>query len=142
MGKILAYILAMLFALLALFLLGLFIVTDIIRTREYMKASRTTAKISGYGGRVKTANYGLLQPATRYHQYDVCFMVDGQTCRGKYLCKKAGLGEGDQVEVRYVRTADHTIKIVNRDIKDRFFRMLLCAAAAIFLSGVYILFYR
>lgn len=131
MGKVIAYIAAVLFALGALLIVGIIITADIIRTREYICAFRTTAKVSGHAGEDRTSNYGLQQAPTKYYRYHVTYSVGNRICSGIHLCKKERFKEGDTVEVRYVIRKDGTPEIVNRDIKDRFFRMVLCAVIAI-----------
>lgn len=142
MGHILAYILAVIFALVAVMVLVIIIISDVRQTREYLNAYRVLATIDEYKGVKKTSNYGLTQPGTKYQQYAVSFTVRGQQCSGIHLCKEKGLSVGDQIEVRYVRTEDNEIKVVNRDIKDRFFRMLICTAIAVSLCIIYIVFFR
>ena len=131
MGKIIAYILAVMFALCAILILGLFVAVDIVRTKEYLHADRTIARIRGYVGVKNTANYGLWQAPTKYHGYEVAFTVGGKSCSGIHLSKDRLFKEGDSVEIRYVVSKKGEVEIVNRDIKDRFFRMLICAVIAV-----------
>lgn len=129
------------FILIVIFMvLGLFIVSDFIRTKEYINADRTMAHVNGCIGIRKTANYGRYQLPTKYYEYDVVFIVNGRTCSGTHLCKENKLKPGDTVEVRYTTGTDGTVKVVNRDIKDRFLRILICTAVAIPLCIVFIVF--
>ena len=131
MGKIVAYIVAAVFALCAFLVLALIIAADIIRTREYIQAFQTTAKVNNHAGESRTSNYGLQQAPTKYYRYHVTYVVNDKVCSGIHLCKKDIYKDGDIVEIRYILKKDGTPEIVNRDIKDRFFRMLICAAIAI-----------
>lgn len=133
---------AVAFALLAAVILGLVIAADAVKTREYVRASRVMARIDRYAGEKKTSNYGLLQPASRYYCYDVSFVINGNMCSGRHLSKESGLQPGEPVEVRYIHSSDQGIRIVNGDIKDRFLRMVICAAIAIPLAIAYIIFYK
>lgn len=131
MGKMIAYGIAVLFALCAFLVLALIVAADIAGTREYIRACRTMARVNGPAGESRTANYGLQQTPTKYYAYHVTYHVNNRTCSGIHLCRKDILKEGDAVEIRYTIRKDGTAEIVNRDIKDRFFRMLLCAAIAV-----------
>lgn len=142
MGKIIIYIMAVVFALAVAAILGLVIVADALKTREYLRAGRVMAKIDHCAGEKKTSNYGLLQPASRYYCYDVSFVINGNMYSGRHLSKEIGLRTGDPVEIRYINLSDQGIKIVNRDIKDRFLRMVICAVIAIPLSVLCIIFYK
>lgn len=142
MGRIITYIMAVAFALLATVILGLVVVVDAVKTREYMCADRVMARIDRSAGVKKTSNYGLLQPPSRYYCYDVSFVIDGNICSGRHLSKESGLQTGDTVEIRYIHSLDQGIKIVNRDIKDRFLRMVICAVVAIPLVVICIIIYK
>jgi hypothetical protein len=140
MGAMIGYALAALFAAVAVLFLMLFVTADAIRTKEYIQAERTMAKVKGRAGESRTSNYGLLQTAAKYYSYNVTFVVQGQTYSGRYLSKKNCLNTGDDVEVRYVISRDGAAEIVNRNIKDRFLRFLLCAGIGVFTSLLYIIF--
>lgn len=140
MGAMIGYVLSVLLAVAALFILILFVAADAIRTKEYIQAERTMAKVKGSAGESRTSNYGLLQTAAKYYGYNVTFAVQGQIYSGKYLSKKNSLHTGDDVEVRYVIAKDGTAEIVNRNIRDRFLRFLLCAAIAVCASLLYMIF--
>lgn len=131
MGTAIAYIVAVLFALCAFAVLGLVLAADIVRTKEYLSASRTMAQVVRQEGERRTANYGFQQAAAKYYGYQVSYTVGGKSCSGIHLSKKDIFREGDTVEIRYVMRRNGTPEIVNRDIKDRFFRLLLCAAIAV-----------
>lgn len=137
--EIILYILAVIFALFVLAILGLIVAADIVRTKEYIKANRTNARVNGYTGVKTTSNYGLLQASSKYHEYDVSYMVNGMSYTGRHLSKEARIMPGQIIEIRYVVDDKGEVKIVNRNIKDRFFRMLICAAIAIPLCIVIIL---
>lgn len=142
MGQILAYIVALLFALPICALFVLFIAADFVRTKEYNHANKTTAKILNYAGAHRTANYGKYQAATKYHKYVVEFVAGDKTYQGDYLCKDASLKQGQEVEIRYVLEKDKTARLVNRDIRDRFYCFLLCVLIAIPFSVLCIILFK
>lgn len=142
MGTLIGYIFSMLFALFAFLLFVFFLVSDFVRTKEYMQASRKLARVNRYIGDSKTSNYGFFQAATKYYGYDVTYMMDGTVRSGIFLSKSRTLKEGDTVEIRCITSKEGVTKIVNRNIKDRFVRFLLCAVIAIVFSVVYYAFLR
>lgn len=131
MRRIITYIIAVLFALSALLVLGLFVVSDIRSTADYLKAKRIMARVSRLVGEKKTANYGILQPPTTYYTYAVDFMVDGRQWSGIFLSRKNVWKEGDLVEIRYKTNQRNEIEIVNQDIKDRFVRFMICVVIVV-----------
>ncbi len=140
MGTII-YIIAAAFAVIAVLILGLVITADVIRTKEYLGAARAMAEVNGYAGEHRTSNYGFFQAASKYYGYHVTFMVNSRMYTGIYLSKKKALNEGDMVEVRYITSKDG-VTLVNSNFKDRFFRMLFCAAVVIPVCVIYILFFQ
>lgn len=131
MGQVFAYIIAMLFAICAGAVFLLFIAADFVRTREYNHAYKTMAKVQDYMGVHKTANYGKYARSCVYHKYAVTFIVDGRLYNGEHLVKNESLVKGQDVLIRYTKEKDGTAKIVNRDIRDRFYRFLLCVIIAV-----------
>lgn len=131
MWSFIGYALAVLFALLMLAIVGFIIFGDIVLARRYIKANRVIGNIVKADGVSETANYGLLQPATKYFKYIVDYSVDGKIYQGVFLSKNEGLPEGLPVEVRYTVYKDGSIEIVNRDYRDRLFRLIFVVILAI-----------
>lgn len=132
MGRIIAYIIAVLFALIAGLILFLFIAVDVIKTKEYMKANRTSGVVRRDAGEEDFANYGKLQPPTKYWKYLVDYQVDGKMYSGIFLCgKDEKYDVGTDVEVRYVIDKDGIPEIVNSEYKDRLFRLIFVVILAI-----------
>ena len=134
MGRVLAYVVAVIFAFPVCALFMLFVAADFVRTKEYNHAKKIMAVITSYNGIQDTSNYGRYARQTTYHIYAVTFFVDGITYYGDYLCKDGSLKQGQNVEVRYVTDKDGTVRLVNSNIRDRFYRFLLCILIAVPLS--------
>lgn len=142
MGQILAYIVAIIFTLPVCAFLGLFVMADFVRTKEYNHANKTIATILDRAGVHETSNYGRQQAATTYHEYTVEFIVGDRAYQGNYFCKDASLKQGQEVEIRYVLEKDGTARLVNCDIRDRFYRFLLCVLIAIPFSVFCIILFK
>lgn len=131
MAKILAYIIAFLFAMCVCLIFALVIAIDAMETRKYFKASKAFAKVDRCDGMKNTSNYGLGQPATKYSKYIVSYNIENSIYSGVFLSKKRFLAEGDIVEIHYIIGKDGIPEIINRDVKDRFVRLLFCMALAV-----------
>lgn len=105
MIKISVLIIAIPFILIAVFLLFLFIASDLKSAKKYKHAIQSTGKV-----KKKLENYimnaygsGLIGKRRRiYYQYEVEYQVDGKRYMGVLQTKEKRLNEGDTVEVRYI----------------------------------------
>lgn len=140
--EIVKYIVAVLFAIVAAIIFGLYVSFDIIAVRKYKNSYKADGRVISYNGIFKSANYGKHQPSTIYYSYTVEFIAGENKCSGTYLSKYKGMKLGDIVEVHYVRSSDGHVEIVNSDIKDRLYRFLVCAAVGVGFSLIYILFFK
>ena len=114
-----------------LFILLAIIYSDYCKTKEYNNANKIKATIMNKAGIRECANYGKGQANTKYIAYEVEYYVDGIRNDGTHLEKKDDYNVGDIVEIRYIYDKKNGYQIVNRDIKDRFYRLVLSACLAI-----------
>lgn len=124
-------------AIILLIILMLIIYSDYCKTKEFNRANRIKARVVKKVGIHECANYGrhytvhgMRQVNTKYFAYQVEYFIDGASHSGIHLEKKDDYNIGNTVEIRYVWDENGGYRIVNRDIKDRFYRLLFSACLA------------
>lgn len=135
------YIVKAAFGIIVFLVLLAIVYYDYCKTKEYNNAGKTQAKVISKAGLYERANYGRGQARTKYVAYVVEYYIDGSRQEGTHLEKKDCYEIGDTVEIRYVHD-NSGYKVVNRDIKDRFYRLLLTACLGFLWAGIIIVLKR
>ncbi|MBO5524831.1 MAG: hypothetical protein J5986_14385 [Roseburia sp.] len=100
--EIVVYIFAMIAALIAVFVLALFLSYDIKQAGRYKRAERCRGTILENAGTEETAAYGRNQ-YRKYGKYRIQYTVGKETYQDEILLRDRKLKPGDGVEVRYIR---------------------------------------
>lgn len=125
MFNIVMLVFAAIMILFAVLVLTFFLQVDIKMTLRYRRGPKTKAKIINSLGTMKSFNYGLCQPGTKFYVYEVEYTVNGLHIDKIYDKKKREIGES--VEVPYWIEKDGTQELTPKTYHDRFLRFLATA---------------
>lgn len=132
--EIVAYIIAVIFALIVTFFLFTIISYDIKQAKRYRTADRCQGIVLEKLGTEETAAYGRNQ-RRKYNQYQIQFSDEKETYTDVLLMKNKELEAGDVVEVRYVtdKKGVHLINDVSlRRLKEVIISLIIVIPLCVF----------